>query len=229
MVVSHPDRHRAAAVAQALGADIVVLDDGFQHRRLHRDLDIVLIDDDGADANYLPAGRRREGVGSLARAHFVIRSAEVGGARGSTMQRLPEVLVSHVAAPGRQCGLERLRGARVLAFAGIARPHRLADTLRALGTAAVELLAYPDHHAYSASDIRRIAELGANYDLVVTTEKDLAKLERMPEYSPDWWALRIGLLVEGGDEIVARAAGLVRFDANDGRTHHRDSRRRGGG
>lgn len=198
------DRLASCLRAKDLGFTAIVLDDAFQHRRLARDLDVVLVD---------PAGRRplREGPAALARADIIL----VRDGEPAILERLrsafprasvfgykavPRALIEP--ATGAEHRLEALKGQRVLAFCGIAGPERFLASLRDLGLDVAGSLAFPDHHAYPPESLRRIADAFAASGAarIVTTEKDAVKLA--PAGTPLDGAplafLRIGLDIEAG-------------------------------
>ncbi len=186
-----PDRVSQARAAREGGADAAVLDDGFQHRRLARDVDVVMLAaEDPFPGRMLPCGPYREPAAALERAHVVVvsrRTASEDAAAAlarEVSRRHPEAVVAILGLlPGSWSTLsgapaEPPRGP-VTAAAGIARP----DTFRrqvaaATGTdsATVELVAFPDHHAYTAADARGLRRRAGERTLVVT-EKDAVKLE----------------------------------------------------
>jgi tetraacyldisaccharide 4'-kinase len=198
---------RAAAAAAAcarFGVDRIVLDDGFQHRALARDADLVLVGDDPAAARMLPAGSRREGLASLRRAHAVM---VVGDANGSDVV-LPagvpcfraRIRPEGIVGAGGEEPLTTLAGAPVVAVSGVARPERFLTTLEGCGARVIRHLEFPDHHAYDAADLAGLAQ-AARLGLLVTTEKDLVKLEGRPGLD-GLCALRVGLEVDDGDRLV---------------------------
>jgi tetraacyldisaccharide 4'-kinase len=200
-VVTGERRAEAAAAACARFAlDAIVLDDGFQHRALARDADLVLVSGETAGAWPLPAGPLREPVGALARARALLA---LDGA--PAMPPGVRLFRGRLAATGlvdgrwREEPLAALRGERVTAVAGVARPERFLATLAAAGATVERVLRFPDHHAYQAADASRIAA-AARGGLVVTTEKDLVKLAAMP--LPALRAVRVSLEVEDGDRLV---------------------------
>ena len=186
-VIADPDRLAAARRARDAGADVLVLDDGFQHRRLGRDVDLVLLAaEDPLDGHLLPRGPFREPSSALARAHGVIvtrRTAPRGRASGLAAEvrhRHPGTAVGVVALlPG---GWATLDGAAaeapagpVLAIAGVARPEAFASQVEGATGGQVELLAYPDHHAFTEKEARGFRARAHGRTLVVT-EKDAVKL-----------------------------------------------------
>jgi tetraacyldisaccharide 4'-kinase len=228
---AHPDRWRAARRAiDECGADVIVLDDAFQHRRLARDLDIVLID---ATCPFgyerlLPRGLLREPLSSLARAGLVVIT-RADQAQGADLDAIVRRLVA--AAPGkpvlravhRPGGFVDLAGGpveapgrsrRVLLFAAIARPVAFERTVRDTGVLPVAARWYPDHHPYTVADVQELAALaaGAGADLLMTTEKDAVKLGGLQVNWP--WpvlALRVDIdfldddgriMVEAVDNVV---------------------------
>jgi tetraacyldisaccharide 4'-kinase len=230
-VLADPDRVRAAARAAACGADALVLDDAFQHRRAHRDVDLVLVSAErfGGSPRLLPAGPYREALGALGRASVVVvtrksaapaRAAEVA----DTLARRAgptEVAIAYLAADalrawaapapngaGDAHELGALRGADVLAVAGVGDPAAFASQLAAAG-AAVELARFRDHHAYTPADAAALAARagrGAGARLIVTTLKDAVKLGPLwPRGAPPLWYVSQRVTVErGADALAAR-------------------------
>ena len=202
VVVADPDRVAAAVRALALGAEVLVLDDAFQLLSVARDLNIVVVSAESAEASRwpLPAGPWREGWDALERADAIVvtRKRASPEAAGILARRLAErrprtpISVASLALDrleGMQSGTRhepgRLVGRRVLAAAGIADPESLAAQLRAAG-ATVQLVAYQDHHGYGADDLARLVRAAADADYVVITEKDAVKLRgRWPGDAPE--------------------------------------------
>jgi tetraacyldisaccharide 4'-kinase len=210
-VVADRLRRRGAQVAlKTFGSGVIILDDGFQHVQLKRDLDIVLVDaaEPFGNGRLFPAGVLREPVGALKRAHAVVitraethgsleelkkRIAAVSAARIFTSVHRPVDLV-HCRDAGRK-PLSVLRGKRVCAFSGIARPASFLALLKTLGAVIAADRSYPDHHAFSSSDLAEIYKMSADHraGMIVTTEKDAVRLR---ELGPEGiWALRIELVV----------------------------------
>lgn len=170
-VVLGEDRHRAGVFAEEkFGAQLHLLDDGFQHRALARDFDIVLVTPEDARDRLLPSGRLREPLHSLQRADAVVLTS--GASPGS--YPLNGKLVWRV-----------LRGitpttvpARPVAFCGIARPQNFMLQLRKAGIEPAAEAVYRDHHAYLETDIRELLALQKKSaaDGFVTTEKDAINL-----------------------------------------------------
>jgi tetraacyldisaccharide 4'-kinase len=166
-------RDRSAALAIAGGADVLVLDDGFQHRRLRRDLDAVIVDAGAEALDLLPAGPLREPPSSLARAHLVVLRGEGPPPptwSGPVVRVADEAFGLHRHPGGEALGLEALRGRQVTLVAGIARPERFAALARALGAEPVEERFFPDHHFFSPRDL---ADPRAE---ILVTEKDAVRL-----------------------------------------------------
>jgi len=167
------DRADGARLAEANGAQAIVMDDGHQNFSLAKDLSIVVIDAETAFGNgrILPAGPLREAVAQgLARTDAVVLVGDglphLNGFKGT-------VLRAHLAAVDTL----GLAGKRVVAFAGIGRPEKFFQTLRSLGADLVEAREYADHHAYTASEIARLkARANAETALLMTTEKDFVRL-----------------------------------------------------
>lgn len=192
-VVVDGDRVRGAATAVAAGADLLLLDDGFQHRRFVRGVDIVLLDarDPFGGGKLLPAGRLREPPSGLARAAAIVltrcgraSAAELAATERTIRPFAPDTpllredhVVSLVVGSDGRTPLP-LEGARVLVFSGIADGRALAESVRGLGATPLRVLDYGDHHAFTPAEVRGLeaeaAALGAS--AAVTTEKDLVRL-----------------------------------------------------
>ncbi len=166
--------------------DVIILDDAFQHLRIKRDLDIMLVDSRrGFGSGYLlPRGPLREPLSGINRADIVMIKGE-GEFRlpWSVAQEKPVFRFSYIPKglvgpdgelPG---GVDRLRGRMIAALAGIADPASFFQTLERLGAVVTKTLAYPDHHWYTADDAERIKREADGTELLVTTEKDLARLD----------------------------------------------------
>jgi tetraacyldisaccharide 4'-kinase len=119
----------------------------------------------------------------------------------------PTALVQPVATGWEEIGLAALAGQRVLAVSAVARPAPLYRTLRDWEAELVHVLEYPDHHPYDARDWHAIAAAAKDVDLIVTTEKDLVKLEAFPFARGKLLALRLGVEVEDGDALVTQVIG----------------------
>jgi tetraacyldisaccharide 4'-kinase len=196
----------------AFGAEILVLDDGFQHHPLARDLDLVCLDArlGLGNGHVLPRGPLRESVRALRRADALVWTrAAPGDPRPPGVERLPRdlpqfrVAIAKLGlrpiAGGKRAPLERLRGAHVGLLAAIARPDRLALDLAELGAEISARRVFADHHRYTRDDL-------AGLDpalLWVTTAKDAIKI-------PPSWVTHTELVVL--DEDVERDTGLALVD-----------------
>ena len=224
------DRVRAGRIAlEELEAELLLLDDGFQHRRLARDLDVVLLDalEPFGLGQLLPRGLLREPLRSMRRADLVvlsradlIRPAERAAIRAEAERRagpLRWVEARHapldlVDGEGSRSPHGNLAGQRIAAFCGIGNPEGFRQTLLTMGPELCDFRVYPDHHNYSAADVaalqRWAGDLKAN--LVLTTQKDLVKLRTGSLGAAPLRALRIGLeIVAGGDVMDDALARLL--------------------
>lgn len=217
---------RAAAVALAVeneGADVVVLDDGFQHWRLERDMDIVLVDGRSGFGNgaLLPAGPVREPLRALSRAQaIIVTKTSPVGPLANTLRRYasdiplfsaelkPVSLSQWEDGQLRTRSIGDLVGRRVVTVSAIAEPRSFYELLGQLEAQAVEVLEYPDHHRFTQSDWHRINKAAHSAELVVCTEKDLVKLCRFPFARGRLAALRVDFSLGEADE--ERLYGLVR-------------------
>lgn len=173
------NRAAGAAAAKAAGAEMLILDDGFQYPGLVKDRSILVVDAGQGFGNgrLIPAGSLREPVTEgLARADAIVLIGEPGE-RVAARQRWPEL---GAAIDARlepvQTGLD-LTGEPVVAFAGIGRPAKFYATLRGLGARLVATHDFPDHHRYRLQVLdRMLREARGQGALLVTTEKDAVKL-----------------------------------------------------
>ena len=194
--LQNPDRPASATIAvEQLGAQLLLLDDGFQHRRLARDLDIVLLDaSEPFGFDYLlPRGTLREPVSGLRRAHVVAlsRADMLDAAARRAIRRRALAIAPHA----RWCEVEHRPAAlvdchgaseslgaaateRVAAFCGIGNPAGFRHTLATLGCEPAAWREFPDHHRYSRADVDRLAQWvdATGATLALCTRKDLVKL-----------------------------------------------------
>src|SRR5262249_11015121 len=210
---------------------VLVLDDGFQHRRLARDLDIMLIDatDPWGGGYLLPRGGLREPRSSLRRAGLVVltrcdvvNAGEVDHLEKEVRNSAPGLSVARtVHAPmelvngSDQKSAESLRGQPVGAFCGIGNPQAFRQTLAGLGADVRTFREFPDHHPYRREVVDELQRWAGDLPEgapIVTTQKDWVKLRIAELASRPLWALRIGLQFTQGqddfDRAVLRAAGL---------------------
>lgn len=234
--VESPDRWAALQrIVAAEPHDVAILDDGFQHIRLRRDLDIVAIDatQPFGFGHCLPRGLLREPVSALGRAQVVVitRSDQVEAGLLSQIEARvrehlpPEGLVLHAShrptglllPGGEQEPVDLLNGRRCFAFCGLANPGAFYRTLADLGVDVAATRDLADHHAYSRQDIAEIVRAAgdANAEWIVTTTKDFAKVAD-DELSAAWpqdrplAALKIEIaLAEGNDALDGLLKNLV--------------------
>ncbi len=215
------DRYRAGMELsrESPDAHLFLLDDGFQHRRLERDLDIVLL---GADCagSMLPAGPFREPLRSLRRADVLVITGAHDRWRSILRDRFdasrtffaaiePRALLSRAGHGLKEFPLADLAGVRVLAVSGVAKPERFYDMIRECEATVVETLEYPDHHSYSDRDWREINRNRNRVDRIVTTEKDYVKLARFPFSAGRLAALKVEMSVDRPEELLDRVAEVV--------------------
>lgn len=183
-VLVSPDRYVAGRLAERVfGCTVLLLDDGFQHLTLGRNVDVLVMPAADLDGRVLPAGRLREGLDAASSADCIlVPGTDADAARvESTFDRMPVFRVTYKYDALSWLADDRSApavGSKVVTVAGIARPQRFVDTVRQHGFDVVKTLTFRDHHWYTASDLDRIAGLAreAGADLIVTSEKDAARL-----------------------------------------------------
>jgi len=187
MVVVGSDRYKAGLYAvKHLNPDIFILDDGFQHMRLHRDLNILLLDNARPFGNghLLPAGLLREPLSAAKRANFVIYTRCGESEPSEYFSGIPFCGATHeLAGIVSQAGLQtepfsNLSLIRGVAFAGIAEPASFFSMLDKAGLSLSAKLSFPDHCRYGGEEIAEIMETSESVkaDYLITTEKDAVKL-----------------------------------------------------
>jgi len=217
--VQDADRVRGGLRLLAMGADWIVLDDGFQHRRLHRDVDLVCLDAERPFDAVLPAGRQREPAAGLRRATAVVLT-NAGGVREAAVAAIERRVQRHAGRPlpvfvgahepvdlvaqpqGATVPLTELRGRRVVLLSAIARPERFTATVSRLGAEIVEHVVRRDHAQFDLDGIEALARSAAARDAsLLVTEKDAVKLVRL---QAPWLVLRIALRFDRppGDELL---------------------------
>ena len=178
---------RAAGIARAVaahGAEVIVLDDAFQHLAVARDLDLVLLDARRPLSNgrVLPAGRLREFPAALDRADLLLLTRSEGGEVPALPVTKPLCHCCHALDPlarslsGEARPLADLAGRAVFAFAGIAEPESFFSALRGAGLTLAGSLPLPDHVVYDETTLARLRAAAAGAEILVTTEKDGVKL-----------------------------------------------------
>ncbi|MEM8733060.1 MAG: tetraacyldisaccharide 4'-kinase [Planctomycetota bacterium] len=225
--LQNPDRVASAKLAEdELQMQALVLDDGFQHRRIARDLEIVLLDasEHPRTRHVLPWGLLRESIRGLSRADVIVLTRcdqavpcelerlESTVARIAKREPLllranhePSSLVTH---GGERIPCSALEGKRILAFCGIGRPDSFILTLESLGATVLQSRAWPDHHAYDRSDIEDLSQWASSaqkVDYVVCTLKDLVKIRLDAVGAVPLVALAIEIRFAGeGEESLMR-------------------------
>lgn len=212
-------RIRGVEAAAAAGRDVAVLDDAFQHRAIHRDVEIVLVAAESwsSDRHLLPRGPWREPGEALARADLVVVTrkiapqevaAGVAGQCRVLAGDLP-VAICHLAPTGLLAirggalPLEWLSGRRALVVASLADPRPFVGQLEELGVDA-ELLAYPDHHAFTPADVRTIRGRAGGRQ-IVCTRKEAVKLRPLVHPDDEVLVLEQGVAIEAGMAAIEDA------------------------
>jgi tetraacyldisaccharide 4'-kinase len=212
VLVGADRRALARRARDEFGLEVVLLDDGFQHRRLARDEDIVVVDEAVGFGNgqLLPRGPLREPLSALHRATlFWVRTAQPPVPQLPPLPG-PQVRTRYqptawVDPDGTLHPPEALSGVPVLALAGLARPGGFLRTLRQLGADLRGSALFPDHHRFTLDELRAVEASAARHGArVVTTEKDAVRLPR--DFAA--WTVRLGVEVLEGEHLLRRVLGL---------------------
>ena len=214
-VLVSPDRYLAGRLAERrFGSTVLLLDDGFQHLKLARTIDLLLASPGDLTEQVLPFGRLREGLDAARSADAVLVSGtrEVAGRVAATLDVPHWFSVSHRFGPLRplcdgELAPEPGSGARVVAVAGIARPERFFRVLREQGWDVVLERPFPDHHWFTARDLASINNdaQAVHARVVVTTEKDAVRVGEQA-----WWAaLPMEVVIEPEDQFASWLRGRL--------------------
>lgn len=213
VLVGADRRALARRAREEFGLEVVLLDDGFQHRKLARDEDVVVVDEAAGFGNgqLLPRGPLREPVSALSRATLFWIRTTANPAPSLPPLPGPQVRTRYkpmawVDPEGREHPPEALSGAPVLALAGLARPGSFLRTLEQLGVSLRGTALFPDHHPFTAGELREVKERAVRHGArIVTTEKDAVRLP--PGFEA--WTVRLGVEVLEGEDLLRRALGLI--------------------
>lgn len=198
--------------------DVLLVDDGFQHRSLARDMDIVLLDTSVNKNDYAwpPLGRARESLSAMKRAQVIVftkweqrnpetveyleKSMDIHDKSNKGFDRVPLNKTLKLYSEQKLGALKCVKGSALstigetqkgFAFCGLARPKNFLFSLKALGLRIGEFKTFPDHFAYEPNSIKTVIELAKNYDYAVTSEKDWVKLSDWPEEGPTLYVLPV--------------------------------------
>ncbi len=226
------DPKRVLAGQRALKAhpeiDVFVLDDGFQHRRLARDLDVVLIDATnpfGYD-HVLPRGMLRESLNGCSRGDVIILTRVDLAPPGQVQEIESRVRTTNKAVPvlrsihkldqlsghNEHRTLDHLKDKKVWAFCGIGNPEAFENALRKAGVELAGFTRFDDHHPYSAQDVDQLQQTAtrAGAAVLLTTEKDFVKLRELPEMlDASIPILSVGVRIEMGSDDAQRLRELL--------------------
>ena len=225
-VVVGESRYEAGAVAVGTcSADALVLDDGFQHRSLHKDLEIVAVSGNAPWGNgrLFPRGSLREPLSALKRAGLVVVTSPPSAAATSDIARVVRrqgSAATVLCGDYRPTSLRRgdhanaegpevLAGRRVFALAGLATPREFVATAQGLGAEVAGLAEFPDHHWYTPADLARVAGSvhEARAEAILTTEKDWVRLREMPLGPVPFWVLAVRLDMGADSASLIQALG----------------------
>lgn len=228
-VVADPDRIKGVREAVAQGADIVVLDDAFQHRAVARIEDIVLVNADRwnpkiSRQHLIPAGPWREDLSALRRASLAVITTKLAdpiqisavesaismaapALKVAVVYLVPDELVSVAGDENMQMGY--VEGKRIFVVTSIADPLSFHGQLADAG-AHVTAWGFPDHFSFSENDTKAIAAEARKYDMAVCTLKDAVKLGPLwPALAPKLWYVKQRVEVESGREHLAAILGKL--------------------
>jgi len=205
-VVVDTDRARGAEIAQKKGADIIIMDDGFQNHGLSKSKSILVFDGRVGIGNgkVFPAGPLREDFAlGLKRAKAaVVVGDDTSGIMIRIKFEVPDMPIFRARLIPDKSVAKSLKGKKVLAFTGIGYPSKFFDTLRGIGAEVVEQKAFPDHHFYNNEDVANLENIAKDEALVmVTTQKDAVKLA--PDFREKVVVLPVKMTFEDEEDFIS--------------------------
>lgn len=219
-VIVGRNRYAGAVMAQKLGVSVAVLDDGMQHRKLHRDFEIVVIDASNpfGGGHFLPRGMLREDPGRLKEADLIVCMGKLSAHFERELSLLTSAPCVEMSIQGTEIKLltgevlQTIRGVPCALFCGIGNPERFVRTITDLGGAVIATHFLPDHREMKEIDLNRFAELAQakGAKLLLCTEKDAVKLNLKKFHTlPIGW-LEVELKIENHEEIWKNAIGVIK-------------------
>lgn len=201
-VIVGTERYQAGLIAEEKfpQAHLHLLDDGFQHRRLHRDFDIVLVADEDLGEQLLPAGRLREPFSALRRADAIVLAS-------SSSLPLPAKSIWRVRRHMHFLGLKK----RLIAFCGIARPEQFFAGLKKLGMELPETIPFPDHHRYTQADVDHLlrTKSRSGAEGFISTEKDAINLGPLAKQLQPFETSALELELEDAEQKLAELLAVL--------------------
>ena len=228
-VLVSPDRAAAGRYAlKVFQPDVFVLDDGYQHLRLKRDLNLLVLDAVQPFGNgfVFPRGTLREAVRQVRRADAILLTHAGDPAGTEELQKfarkdrpaLPIFTSRHRIVDlvhlgtGRIASLETLRRTRLVAVTGIGQPERFFRALQEVGSEIASGCVYPDHYRYSEKDLESLEAEAGRLDVrtIVTTEKDAVRIRALGRPPESWWAARLDLVIDDGEAFESLLCGALK-------------------
>lgn len=212
IVIVHADRARAGVLAETMGATVHVLDDGFQHVRLARDIDIVMIDGADLSDDVMPAGRLREPIDALDHAEAIVVLAETAEERAKTAQAV-QGKGTRVFTAARSVSIPSpgLSGLPAFFVSGVASHESALSAVRAAGWRVAGQRGFKDHHRYTRADVEAIARdaAAANAAFVLTTAKDAVRLRDVWTSALPLHIAELTLEIDGGAAFAQWLIGRI--------------------
>ncbi|HSK31617.1 MAG TPA: tetraacyldisaccharide 4'-kinase, partial [Candidatus Limnocylindria bacterium] len=211
VAVAKDRREAAAALLRSADVDVFILDDGYQHRVVRRDFDLLLLGNDST-GSLLPAGPFREPKKNLRRASGLLITG--GNEQWNSLVKKhhatpcftgalePVSLIGLAAKRWKEYPLGLLCQRKILTVTGVADPTGLYRMIHEWEGEVIDTLEFPDHHFYTAQDWQEINRMARFVDLIITTEKDILKLARFPFAKDKLLALRVAMKVADGMALV---------------------------
>ena len=173
------DRNNSIKLAKNMGADCIIMDDGFQNPSIHKDFSIIVINaaQEFGNRRVMPAGPLRESIKrGLSRTNLIVMIGEITNS-------LQKIIPDHIPIIEAKFKINNenkiFKGQKITAFAGIAYPEKFFNSLREQGAKIIKEITYPDHHIYDENDLLSLAEIAnKTQSILVSTQKDFVRIPK---------------------------------------------------
>jgi tetraacyldisaccharide 4'-kinase len=214
-VIVCKDRYKAGLFAiEKFSPDVILLDDGFQHIALNRDMNIMLIDakTDLKKEKLLPSGMLREPIAELKRARVIMIKDKEPKVIDPFLKAIDKPIVAFAYAPsklraldgGADLELDEIKEKKTFIFSALASPDSFERTTKGLGARIIGKKSFPDHHSFTADDIDELLELSKGAELIITTEKDAVKLKGFSDKLKNAYILEIDVRIENQENFFRK-------------------------
>ncbi len=214
-IVVCADRYKAGLLAiKEFSPDIILLDDGFQHIALNRDMNLMLIDakTDLKKEKLLPAGMLREPIKGLKRARVIMIKDKAPRVVDPFIKAIDKPVVAFSYEPvklralagGAELELNEIKGKKSFIFSALASPGSFERSVERLGAKIIGKRCFPDHHSFTKDDIEEVVRTSKEAEIIITTEKDAVKLTGFADKLKNVYILEIDVAIENKENFFRK-------------------------